>query len=76
MTTVHVSQTVGDEEVELAVTLDGDGGIAEVQRVQTDSYSQRLWYERLPPEIARQLDWSELAEEARAALRRYVRGWP
>jgi hypothetical protein len=27
---MYVTQLIGDDEVELAVTLDGDGGIAEV----------------------------------------------
>ena len=75
MTMVYVSQLLGDERVELAVRLDGDGAVAGVMRV--------LWpvgesgcVVPLNDELAAQIDWRDLENEALAALNARLRGWP
>jgi hypothetical protein len=54
---IYVSQLVGDDEVELAVTLDGDGGIAGAN-----------WSDFRPIPLP-ELDWLDLADEVRSRLR-------
>jgi hypothetical protein len=74
MTTVYVSQVVGEELVQLAVALDGDGGISDAALIRDNGRSREL--HPLSYELRDRLDWDQLATDAREALNARLRGWP
>ncbi len=77
MTTVYVSQVVGEERIELAVALDGDGEVSDVQEITfPGSRPPTIAFRHVSPELRDRLDWGQLAEDARAALNARIRGWP
>ena len=75
MTMVYVSQLLGDERVELAVRLDGDGAVAGVMQLVVPVGGED-YVQPLDDELAAHIDWRDLEDEARAALTARLRGWP
>jgi hypothetical protein len=66
----YVEVTVNDELLELCVSLNTDGEIVVVEVRSDDGW------EFLPDDLAEQIDFSDLADEARSYARAAAAGWP